>query len=151
MRRLRRIKNVWTCPCNLSVNTIRLIRSILLVIIVLDLLCVNLPVTLSNFQPHFIKIKFTVNRFSQLHSQKFYTLFVLSDFLERQSCQFPYGSLKWNLKVIFYENYFGRLFPGFLIKVCFYFSHNIIFESSNFSIFEKDIWNWYFLPSGYKA
>ena len=33
-----------TCPCNLSVNTIRLIVSILLVIIVLDLLCVNVIV-----------------------------------------------------------------------------------------------------------
>ena len=31
---------IRTCPCNLSVNTIRLFVSILLVIIVLDLLCV---------------------------------------------------------------------------------------------------------------
>ena len=30
-------------------------------------------------------------------------------------------------------------FPGFLIEVCFYFSHKIIFKSSNFSIFEKVI------------
>ena len=28
-------------------------------------------------------------------------------------------------------------FQGFLIEVCFYFSHKIIFESSNFLIFKK--------------
>ena len=60
-------------------------------------------------------------------------------------CRLVFANLTWKAKhcawilsnTVFQSFNHERLFPGFLIEVCIYFSHKIIFESSNFSFFEK--------------